>query len=672
MGPHLPLLGSGTTPRALPIDASPTSAISGLFALWEETNGDPEICVAILDTPLDLGDRFLASAQIEQACSGDSQHCLRHGTEVASIIFSPENSEIRGIAPRCQGISIPIFDCDPGPVVPADQRRLARAIHDAVEAGAHIVNVSAGQLVADGPVAPSLLEAVQHCARAGVLIVAAAGNEGCECLHVPACLPGVLSVGALSRNGHPLEDSNWGPIYRQRGILAPGEDILVATREGRPAPRTGTSYAAAVVSGAAALLLSRERKRGRAVRPGIIGQALLAAAVPCDRQTTADCRRYLAGTLNIPGTISLLDRWSKSMIDEVNFDSTLDATAGTSNRSEACCVAAPVQPTVGGLDFERHITPSHRTIEGARPNSESKGVQPSACCAACGSERILVYALGQLGYDFGSEAGLDAYRHRMKAMPHPGQSANGSGAPILWREANPLDDAHLVAFLEAMSDREPWHAATLHWTLNVGSLPIYVIRPDGPFAREAYERLRQFFAEQFQQKAERIAVPGVITGQATLLNGQQVPVINPDLRGLSNWPTEGLIDAVLSYPGDASTPANAEELRPLTREFLDRIYFELRNAGRTPQERALNYAGTNLVSLKQILGMLHSRRTLDTIRVERSTVCRPSSDCWDITVSFFDPEQPMQTIRTIYRYTVDVSEVIPVTVGDIRSWTARV
>jgi cyanobactin maturation PatA/PatG family protease len=664
------LLRSGNTPAALPVDDHPTTALPGLLALWRETSGDPEICIAVLDTPLDLDDRFLASARIGQDWSGDARSCSRHGTEVASIIFAPAGAGLRGLAPECAGISLPIFDCDPGPVAPADQRRLAQAILDAVDAGARIINVSAGQLVDDGAAAPALLEAVRRCVEAGVLIVAAAGNEGCDCLHVPACLPGVLSVGAMSRDGLPLEGSNWGPIYRERGLLAPGENILVATREGPPSLRTGTSYAAAVVSGVAALLLSREKQRGRAVRPAIIGQALLAAATPCDRQTTADCLRYLAGRINIPGAISLLDRWSKKMIDEANFDSTLDAAAGTSNRSEGCCVAAPIQPAVDGPNFERRIAPSQRPTEGQFPRSE-KGVQPSACCGACAGERILVYALGQLGYDFGSEAGLDAYKHRMKAMPHPGQSANGSGAPILWREANPLDDAHLVAFLDEMSNKEPWHAAALHWTLNVGSLPVYAIRPEGPFAREAYERLRQFFAEQFQQKAERIAVPGVITGQVTLLNGHQVPVINPDLRGLTNWPTEGLIDAVLSYPGDAATPANAEELRPLIREFLDRIYFELRNAGRTPQERALNYAGTNLVSLKQILGMLHSRRTLDWIKVGPSTVCRPSSDCWDITVSFFDPEQPMQTVRTIYRYTVDVSEVIPVTIGDIRSWTAR-
>jgi cyanobactin maturation PatA/PatG family protease len=280
--------------------------------------------------------------------------------------------------------------------------------------------------------------------------------------------------------------------------------------------------------------------------------------------------------------------------------------------------------------------------------------------------------LGQLGYDFGSEAGLDAYKHRMRHTPHP-QGSQGESGAAPWREANPLDESHLVAFLEAMAkQQEPWHASTLHWTLNVGSLPLYVIRPEGPFAREAYERLQQFFSEQFQQKAERIAVPGVLSGQATLLNGQQVPIINPDLRGLCNWPTAGLIEAVLRTPSETAGKANEDELRRSLREFLNRIYFELRNAGRTPQERALNYAGTNLFSYTQILGTLHGRRSLDTIGVERSGICRPGSDCWDITVAFFDPEQPLQTVRTIYRYTIDVSEVLPVTVGDIRSWTARV
>ena len=72
-----------------------------------------------------------------------------------------------------------------------------------------------------------------------------------------------------------------------------------------------------------------------------------------------------------------------------------------------------------------------------------------------------------------------------------------------------------------------------------------------------------------------------------------------------------------------------------------------------------------------ILCGLGKKKALDTIRVERSTLCRPHSDCWDITLAFFDPDAPLQTVRRIYRYTVDVSDVIPVTVGQVRSWESR-
>ncbi len=359
------------------------------------------------------------------------------------------------------------------------------------------------------------------------------------------------------------------------------------------------------------------------------------------------------------------------MTSDMNFDPTSDCGSVTDNGCDTRSMPASIHPPASGIQSDRQVMPSHRLATEGTQTFEGACLQTSAC-ASCRGERQLVYALGQLGYDFGSEAGVDAYKHRMQHMPHPRASAADSGARP-WREANPLDESHLVTFLETMTrQNEPWHVSGLHWTLNVGGMPIYAIKPEGPYAREAYERLRQFFSEQFEQKAERIAVPGVIVGQATLLNGQHVPIINPDLRGLFNWPTEGLIEAVLQAPVDTGATPNADDLRRSFREFLDRIYFELRNAGLTPQERALNYAGTNLFSYRQILGTLHSRRALDTIRVERSSICRPGSDCWDITVAFFDPEQPSQTVRTIHRYTVDVSDVLPVTVGDIRSWSARV
>jgi len=62
---------------------------------------------------------------------------------------------------------------------------------------------------------------------------------------------------------------------------------------------------------------------------------------------------------------------------------------------------------------------------------------------------------------------------------------------------------------------------------------------------------------------------------------------------------------------------------------------------------------------------------LDTIEVERSPLGRPDSDCWDVKIHFFYPERQVQTVRKVFRFTVDVSDVVPVTVGPTRSWFVR-
>lgn len=68
---------------------------------------------------------------------------------------------------------------------------------------------------------------------------------------------------------------------------------------------------------------------------------------------------------------------------------------------------------------------------------------------------------------------------------------------------------------------------------------------------------------------------------------------------------------------------------------------------------------------------MRDKLELDTIEVERSPVCRPESDCWDVKLMFFFPERQVQTVRRAYRFTVDVSDVVPVTVGAARSWFVR-
>ena len=175
-----------------------------------------------------------------------------HGTHVASLIFGQPGSQIPGIAPRCRGLIVPVFrDFQEGHLPQLD---LARAIEQAVQLGADVISVSGGERSQDGQADTMLARALQRCDESNVLVVAAAGNDGCDCLHVPAAVPSVLAVGALGKDGEPLAMSNWGEAYRSHGVLAPGQEILGAAPGGGTAARTGSSFATPLVAGVAALL----------------------------------------------------------------------------------------------------------------------------------------------------------------------------------------------------------------------------------------------------------------------------------------------------------------------------------------------------------------------------------------------------------------------------------
>jgi subtilisin family serine protease len=284
----------------------------GLNAVQFETCGDPRILIAVLDGPVDTSHPCFQGARLtplttlmpgnatDGAASG-------HGTHVASVIFGQPGTAISGIAPGCSGIIVPVFaDGTDGAMILCSQLDLARAILQAVESGAHVINISGGQFVPTGEAEPVLAKAIQRCADYNVLVVAAAGNDGCDCLHIPAAVDSVLSVGAMDARGEPLAVSNWGEAYRTQGILAPGQDILGALPGGGIGAKSGTSFAAPIVSGLAGLLLSIQLKRGEKPDPRAVGAALLKSAIPCDPAGSADCRRFLAGKVNVKGALSLI------------------------------------------------------------------------------------------------------------------------------------------------------------------------------------------------------------------------------------------------------------------------------------------------------------------------------------------------------------------------------
>ncbi|TAG85989.1 MAG: peptidase S8, partial [Oscillatoriales cyanobacterium] len=240
------------------------------------SQGNNSICIAVLDGPVDRNHPCFQGADLTYLptlVKGEAQtngNMSIHGTHVASIIFGQPGSSVEGIAPRCKGIIVPIFADDR---LKTSQLDLARGIEQAVNAGAHIINISGGQLTEIGEAEGWLESAVQLCNDNNVLIVAAAGNDGCNCLHVPAALPAVLAVGAMDDFGRPLNFSNWGETYNNQGILAPGENILGAKPGGGTSRLSGTSFASPIISGVAALLLSLQIKQGETPDPSKVREA---------------------------------------------------------------------------------------------------------------------------------------------------------------------------------------------------------------------------------------------------------------------------------------------------------------------------------------------------------------------------------------------------------------
>lgn len=662
--------------------------IRELERVWAHTLGDPRITIAVLDGPVDVLHPCLRGAALSLPARNEHSICrshaaCAHGLHVASQIFAQHGSgPLRGVAPRCRGLIIPIFQdpTDPAtPLRPCGQADLARAIEAAVGSGANVINISAGQPGDRHDADPALRRAVELCRRRGVMLVAAAGNDGCDCQHLPAAMPGVLAVGASTRAGGAAAFSNFGASLRQTGVVAPGEELLGAAPGGGYVRQSGTSFATPLVSGLAALLLSARLQRRGHILPADVHSAAAAirrAVRPCASNDPAMCRRLLIGRVDpwnsfqtfTKGDAAMREATAVAMSETVESAMAIESDAervSPSCAGKENCSCGGAAPTLtpresatedGANDDEASpplaAAPSAAARRAAPQTSRERGMSPAGCGCGDGGGG-LVYALGELGYDFGTQARLDA----IDVVMDDGKFAT-----------NPRD---LHAFVTADANRHI--APAIIWTLNHDVTPIYAVRPEGPFARETYERLLHFFGEQLDGTSERVSIPGTLDGSVRLLSGQTVPVLIPDLRGMYNWTTRALVDTVLGdCPKGGKEKDDWERREEGMRGFLERIYYEVRNLGQTPQERALNFSATNAFNLEKVFESAAKKElSLDEIGVERSPICRPDSDCWDVRLTFFNPENAFNSGRSVYRFTVDVSDVVPVLVGPVRTWTVR-
>ncbi len=218
--------------------------------LWSRTNRNNQIIVAILDTGIDsnhvdLKDKVIA--EINLTDSPTMNDLNGHGTHIAGIICATANNYIgvAGIVDNCKILNVKVAD-DNGF---CHSQLVARGILWAVDNGANVINISI-------EIKNSSLElenAVNYAWEHGALIVCAAGNQGNSSAVYPAYYENSLAVAGIKPDNTLAPLSNFGDWV---DVAAPGYNIYSSLPGNQYGYETGTSFAAAQVSGFAALLFT--------------------------------------------------------------------------------------------------------------------------------------------------------------------------------------------------------------------------------------------------------------------------------------------------------------------------------------------------------------------------------------------------------------------------------
>lgn len=237
-----------------------------LTPLMELSSGRAETMIALIDGPLATDHKALSSTNIREipgrlrgTCARANSVACMHGTFIAGILSASRGSDAPSIAPGCTLLVRPIFaeTTSENPDMPsATPQELATAIIDCVEAGAHVINLSAALAQLSGKGERRLEEALDYSSKQGSVVVAAAGNQGSIGSSAITRHPWVIPIVACDLRGRPIGYSNFGNSIGRRGLSAPGDGITSLSAGGKSPTFGGTSAAAPFVTGTIALLKS--------------------------------------------------------------------------------------------------------------------------------------------------------------------------------------------------------------------------------------------------------------------------------------------------------------------------------------------------------------------------------------------------------------------------------
>jgi subtilisin family serine protease len=226
------------------------------------------VLVAVIDSEIDSRHPDLAGAFVERFDAvgrPDKPHV--HGTGMAGAIVA--HRALMGIAPGAKILAVHAFSPDAGESAKATTQHILAGLEWAIAKGARVINMSFA-----GPFDPMLALAMKKAHEKGVVLIAAAGNLGPKSPPLyPAADPNVIAVTAVDQNDHLFAGANQGPYI---AVAAPGVNVLEPAPDSGYQITTGTSVAAAHVSGVAALMLERDHS----LDPDKVHEILTASAKP--------------------------------------------------------------------------------------------------------------------------------------------------------------------------------------------------------------------------------------------------------------------------------------------------------------------------------------------------------------------------------------------------------
>ncbi len=167
----------------------------------------------------------------------------------------PGPNGVIGVAPESELLSVSLWMGTENPAGISVEQQVPAAVKWSVDHGAKVINISLGSTQPDWPT--SWDTAFKYAEDHDVVIVAAAGNRagGMKQVGAPATIPGVLTVAGIDRKGKASVDSSTEGI--SIGVAAPADPLVGGLPGGKYADWSGTSGAAPLVAGVAAMIRSK-------------------------------------------------------------------------------------------------------------------------------------------------------------------------------------------------------------------------------------------------------------------------------------------------------------------------------------------------------------------------------------------------------------------------------